>query len=124
MGRISHSACQFHELVLTRDNKGGLGRDAEGYLLCLDDWTPSIAATLAQDHQLTLTPQHWELIELIREFYRLYGLSPAMRPLLKFASQQLGADKATSIYFLRLFPGSPAKLLAKVAGLPRPENCL
>ncbi|MCZ6459336.1 MAG: TusE/DsrC/DsvC family sulfur relay protein, partial [Gammaproteobacteria bacterium] len=37
---------------------------------------------------------------------------------------QLGAEKGTSIYLLKLFPGSPAKLLAKIAGLPRPTNCL
>jgi tRNA 2-thiouridine synthesizing protein E len=47
-----------------------------------------------------------------------------MRPLSKYIKQELGADKAGSIYLLTLFPGSPAKLAAKIAGLPRPENCL
>jgi tRNA 2-thiouridine synthesizing protein E len=47
-----------------------------------------------------------------------------MRPLVKQVREQLGEDKANSIYLMQLFPGSPAKLLAKIAGLPRPTNCL
>ena len=52
------------------------------------------------------------------------GLSPAMRPLAKYIKLHLGAEKANSIYLMQLFPQSPAKYLAKIAGLPRPENCL
>ena len=47
-----------------------------------------------------------------------------MRPLVKATAMQLGKDKGNSIHIMRLFPGSPAKLLAKVAGLPKPDNCL
>jgi tRNA 2-thiouridine synthesizing protein E len=35
----------------------------------------------------------------------------------------LGPDKGRSVYLLTLFPGNPALLGAKIAGLPRPENC-
>ena len=34
------------------------------------------------------------------------------------------ADKGNSIYLHKLFPGNPAKLAAKIAGLPRPTNCI
>ena len=47
-----------------------------------------------------------------------------MRPLVKYVSQTLGSDKGSSIYLLQLFPGSPAKVASKIAGLPRPEHCL
>jgi tRNA 2-thiouridine synthesizing protein E len=47
-----------------------------------------------------------------------------MRPLVKYIGQRLGKEKGNSIYLLQLFPGSPAKLASKIAGLPRPENCL
>ena len=47
-----------------------------------------------------------------------------MRPLVKYVGQQLGKDKGTSMYLLGLFPGSPAKLGSKLAGLPKPDNCL
>jgi len=42
----------------------------------------------------------------------------------KFCRLKLGADKGRSIYLMSLFPGSPAKLGSKIAGLPKPDNCL
>lgn len=96
----------------------------DGFLANLDDWNPEVAAWLAQSEGIELTAAHWEIIDCLRRFYDEFQLAPAMRPLSKYIRQQLGADKAGSIYLLTLFPGSPAKLAAKVAGLPRPENCL
>lgn len=98
--------------------------DEEGYLKNLNDWNESVAVHIATDEGLSLTPEHWELIHLIREFYATYQLSPAMRPLIKAVKLKFGADKGKSIYLMKLFPGSPAKLLAKIAGLPKPDNCL
>lgn len=98
--------------------------DDEGYLRSLQDWNPSVAEQIAQQEGIELTPAHWELIEVIREFYQLFEHSPAMRPLVKAVTLKLGSDKGKSIYLMKLFPGSPAKLLAKIAGLPKPDNCL
>ena len=44
-----------------------------------------------------------------------------MRPLCKYAATHLGPDKGRSVYLLQLFPNSPAKRLAKIAGLPKPK---
>lgn len=101
-----------------------LALDKDGYLRHLDDWSPAVAESLAAAENITLTDAHWELIHLIRQFHQGYDLSPAMRPLVKYVRQELGPDKGNSIYLLQLFPESPAKRLAKIAGLPRPENCL
>ncbi|RDH44208.1 TusE/DsrC/DsvC family sulfur relay protein [Zooshikella ganghwensis] len=98
--------------------------DKEGYLVDLQDWNPEVAAALAAKEGLELTEKHWQLIECIRNFYQQFQLSPAMRPLVKYIGQQLGKEKGNSIYLMRLFPESPAKLMAKIAGLPRPDNCL
>ncbi len=98
--------------------------DEEGYLRNLEDWTPEVADQLAQAEGISLTAEHWELIEVIREFYTNFEHSPAMRPLVKAVKMKLGEDKGKSIYLMKLFPGSPAKLLAKIAGLPKPDNCL
>ncbi|MFW1676389.1 TusE/DsrC/DsvC family sulfur relay protein [Pontibacter sp. JAM-7] len=108
---------------MTSDHKP-LQLDEEGYLYNLEDWTPFIAEQLAASEGLTLTEAHWELIDLIRDFYHTYEHSPAMRPLVKAVGIKLGADKAKSIYLMQLFPGSPAKRLARIAGLPKPANCL
>lgn len=98
--------------------------DADGFLIDHTMWNEQIAEQLALNEGLALSPEHWQLIHLIRQFYTEFGLSPAMRPLAKYIKLHLGADKASSIYLMQLFPQSPAKFLAKIAGLPRPENCL
>ncbi|MEL0638138.1 TusE/DsrC/DsvC family sulfur relay protein [Marinomonas sp. TI.3.20] len=101
-----------------------IGVDEEGYLLNLADWTPELANTLAAQESLILTEMHWEIIFLLRDFYQKFEVSPAMRPLVKAVSKELGAEKGRSIYLMKLFPGSPPKLAAKIAGLPKPANCI
>ena len=98
--------------------------DKEGFLLQLDKWTPEVAQQIAEEEGIALTDAHWEVLRLLRDYYREYDASPAMRPLVKYCALKLGADKGKSIYLLSLFPGSPAKIGSKIAGLPKPENCL
>ncbi len=98
--------------------------DKEGFLLNLADWTPGLAEELAANEGIELTAAHWEVIELLRGYYSEFDSSPAMRALVKYCRQQLGPEKGRSIYLMSLFPGSPAKLGSKIAGLPKPDNCL
>lgn len=98
--------------------------DKEGYLVHWDKWSPAVAEALAEQEQIVLTPEHWEIINLLRDFYHRYELAPAMRPLVKQVALTLGQDKGRSIYLMQLFPPSPAKIASKIAGLPRPTNCL
>lgn len=98
--------------------------DKEGFLRHLGDWTPAVAEQIAAAENIGLTDAHWEVIELLRRYYQEFDSSPAMRPLVKYCARELGADKGSSIYLLMLFPGSPAKLGSKIAGLPKPDNCL
>jgi tRNA 2-thiouridine synthesizing protein E len=98
--------------------------DKEGFLRRLSDWQPEVAEQIAAAENLELTPAHWEVLELLREYYREYDASPAMRPLVKYCALKLGPEKGRSIYLMSLFPGSPAKLGSKIAGLPKPDNCL
>jgi tRNA 2-thiouridine synthesizing protein E len=96
----------------------------EGFLVHVDDWNEDIARDLAAGESITLTEDHWEILQLLRDYYRAYDSSPAMRALVKYVRLRLGDDKGRSIYLLRLFPGSPAKIGSKIAGLPKPANCL
>lgn len=98
--------------------------DAEGYLRDPGAWTDAIANEIAARDCITLTPAHWEILHAIRRFYAQYELSPATRPLMKYLAQELGPEKATSIYVMQLFPGTPAKTIARIAGLPKPANCI
>lgn len=101
-----------------------IAADAEGYLQHLNDWTPEVAEAIANYEAIALTEAHWEVIEQLRAFYQTYQLAPAMRPLVAYLAAHLGKEKGRSIYLLQLFPGSPAKIACKIAGLPRPVNCL
>lgn len=98
--------------------------DKEGFLRKLSDWEPAVAEQVASAEGLLLTPAHWEIVQLLREYYQEFDASPAMRPLVKYCRIKLGPDKGKSIYLMSLFPGSPAKLGSKIAGLPKPDNCL
>lgn len=98
--------------------------DKDGYLLDLADWSAEVARALAAREEIDLSPEHWEILELLRGFYQEFQLSPATRPLIKYTALKLGQDKGNSLHLNRLFKGTPAKLAAKLAGLPKPTNCL
>jgi len=98
--------------------------DKEGYLVELADWDEDVASSLASMEEITLSPAHWEVINLLRIFYNRHQMSPANRALVSLVKRDLGADKGKSIYLMKLFRGSPAKTASKISGLPKPENCL
>jgi tRNA 2-thiouridine synthesizing protein E len=108
---------------LTIDGKI-LELDEYGFLIDRESWSPTVAEALAKKHNIQLTTAHWEIIHLLQQFRRDYQLSPAMRPLVNFVKRELGADKGNSMYLLKLFPGSPAKIASLIAGIPKPDNCL
>ncbi|HSH57362.1 MAG TPA: TusE/DsrC/DsvC family sulfur relay protein [Halomonas sp.] len=98
--------------------------DPEGYLINMEEWSPAIAEQLAREEGIELTAAHWEIIDVLRDFYARFEQAPAMRPLVKAVGLALGPEKGRSIYLMTLFPGSPAKVGARLAGLPKPANCL
>ena len=98
--------------------------DKDGYLADREDWSAEVATALAAAEDIELSPEHWEILELLRRFYAEFQLSPATRPLIKYTALKLGPDKGNSLHLNRLFKGTPAKLAAKLAGLPKPTNCL
>ncbi|WP_280545805.1 MULTISPECIES: TusE/DsrC/DsvC family sulfur relay protein [unclassified Halomonas] len=100
------------------------GLDPEGYLVDMNDWSPEVAEALAQEEGIELTPEQWEILQVLRDFYARYEMAPAMRPLVKAVGRALGPEKGRSIHLMRLFPGSPAKVAARLAGLPKPTHCL
>lgn len=98
--------------------------DQDGFLQELADWDEQVAGALARQEGIELTAEHWEILRLLREFYAEFQLSPATRPLIKYTALKLGPDKGNSLHLNRLFQGKPAKLGAKLAGLPKPSNCI
>lgn len=93
-------------------------------MLTPTDWTADIANDLAINEGITLTEAHWDVLHSIRRFYDTYETSPSMRLLCRWIKTDLDPEKGNSLYLLSLFPDSPAKITSKVAGLPKPDNCL
>jgi tRNA 2-thiouridine synthesizing protein E len=100
--------------------------DKDGYLKQLSDWDRDVATALAAQAGIVLGEAHWAVIDVLRGFYAEHRVSPATRVLVKAVGRALGADKGSSACLMQLFPAqqSPALVIAKIAGLPRPTNCL
>ena len=97
--------------------------DQDACLCNLDDWSEPVAHALAAREAIELTDAHWEIFYLLQQFYTQFQLSPANRALVKYVALHLGKDKGNSLYLNGLFKGMPAKLAARLAGLPKPANC-
>ena len=98
--------------------------DEEGYLVNLSDWNEDVAKFLAQEEKVDLTPNHWEVINFLREYYNEYQIAPAIRVLTKAIGKKLGPEKGNNKYLYELFPYGPAKQACKIAGLPKPTGCV
>ncbi len=97
---------------------------SEQHLAKLPAWSETLARQLAAEESLELTEKHIEILHVARNFYNAYGFSPSMRPLLKQIASELDISKGRSIYLMQLFPPSPAMVTARLAGLPKPKNCI
>ena len=93
-------------------------RDAEGFLVDPAQWTREIGVELARESGIPeLTPRHWQVVEFMRERYLTTGMAPSIR--------SLGKESGVAIKELyQLFPKGPAKLAAKIGGIPKPRGCI
>ncbi len=91
--------------------------DAEGYLQNPADWTPELAEAIAAREGIQLTDKHWQVIRFCREKAAETGKSPTLRQI------SLGTGIPIKELF-QLFPKGPAKRVAKIAGLKKPEGCV
>ena len=91
--------------------------DDEGFLQQPDQWDRGVAEAMAADLEMTLTDRHWLVIDYMRNTYLETGQAPTIRSL----GKQSGVP-VKELY--RLFPKGPAKLAAKLAGIPKPHGCI
>ncbi|WP_318377555.1 sulfurtransferase TusE [Enterobacter sp.] len=98
--------------------------DSEGYLKDTTVWSEALAERIAEKERIALTPEHWEVVRFVREFYLEFNTSPAIRMLVKAMANKFGEEKGNSRYLYRLFPKGPAKQATKIAGLPKPVKCI
>lgn len=90
----------------------------EGFMTDPGEWNQEIAVAIATDEGIAeLTPNHWKVIDYCREVGLDSGSAPTLRNITK------GAGVPTKQLF-GLFPKGPAKKVAKISGLGKPEGCV
>lgn len=90
----------------------------EGFLVNPADWTKDMAVELAKEEGIeTLTEAHWKVIEFCRQSASTTGKAPTLRTITN------NAGVSTKELFT-LFPKGPAKKVARIAGLGKPEGCV
>ena len=83
--------------------------DAEGFLTKPEQWSEALAERIAAENGIP------ELTE--RHCYLATGNAPSIR--------SLGKESGVPIKELyQLFPKGPAKLAAKIGGIPKPRGCI
>ncbi|VFS19839.1 TusE/DsrC/DsvC family sulfur relay protein [Enterobacter cancerogenus] len=71
--------------------------DNDGYLKESGQWSEALAEVIAEKEGITLSPEHWEVVRFVREFYLEFNTSPAIRMLVKAMANTFGEEKATAV---------------------------
>jgi TusE/DsrC/DsvC family sulfur relay protein len=92
--------------------------DVEGFMTEPEQWNEQIAQAIAAENGVPeLTDRHWLVVKFIRERFLATGTAPSIRA--------LGKESGVPINELYgLFPKGPAKLAAKIGGIPKPKGCI
>jgi TusE/DsrC/DsvC family sulfur relay protein len=91
--------------------------DAEGFLVDPQDWNEEIGEEIGRDAGIELTPRHWQVVHFMRDRYLATGAAPSIR--------SLGKESGVPVKELyALFPKGPAKLAARIGGIPKPKGCI
>ena len=92
--------------------------DAEGFLTDPMQWDEKVAEQIALDAGIPeLTDRHWLVVRFMRERYLQTGNAPSIRA--------LGKESGVPVRELyQLFPKGPAKLAARIGGIPKPKGCI
>lgn len=98
--------------------------DEEGYLKDIGQWNEQLADAIAASENIEMTPEHWDVVNFLREYYEEYQIAPAIRVLVKEMKKKFGPEKGDQKYLYELFPYGPAKQACKIAGLPKPTGCV
>jgi TusE/DsrC/DsvC family sulfur relay protein len=90
----------------------------EGFFVHPETWTEEMVPELVRREGIDpLTDKHWQVIRFMRSQYLEKGTGPSVR--------LLGKTSGVSIKELyQLFPKGPAKVAARVAGIPKPRGCI
>jgi TusE/DsrC/DsvC family sulfur relay protein len=90
----------------------------EGFMTNPNEWTKEIGIEIAKDEGINeLTAKHWQVIEFCRKSASETGKAPTIRAI-------TNSDGITTKELFTLFPKGPAKKVARISGLGKPEGCV
>lgn len=99
--------------------------DQDGHLCDHTIWTPAIAQQLANTIDVTINTEHLDILQQVRAFFIKFNHAPATRPLIKWLQQTLPEHDISNQKLQQLFnTGLVARNVNRLAGLPKPPNCL
>ena len=93
--------------------------DEYGYLIDPADWSAALSEQMAEDDGLSLTDDHWLLIDLLHRFYKEFQLAPELPILSRRLCKDQRDCRWTRKYIKKLFPEG-ARTACRYAGLPAP----
>ena len=83
------------------------------------DFSDEVPPVIAAAEKITLTDDHWTVINFMRDKYKEDGHTPNFRNMLaELEDLHPGTDWKKRLY--ELFPNQPARQSARVAGLTKP----
>jgi tRNA 2-thiouridine synthesizing protein E len=90
----------------------------EGFFVDPEQWNEEMVPELARQEGIDeVTDAHWQVIRFVRNEYLEKGTGPTVRV--------LGKTSGVSVKDLyQLFPKGPAKVAARIAGIPKPRGCI
>ena len=101
-----------------------LALDQDGHLVDYTVWNETVAQELANSLDVTLTAWHFEILQAVRQFYQQFGHSPATRPLIKYLMKTVSPEINNAVLQQQFNTGLVARHLSRLAGVPKPANCL
>lgn len=97
--------------------------DQEGYIQNMDEWSEGFALALAEQEELVLTDEHWDVIRFIRARYAENQVQAQVRDMIKHFREVWGAERGNNHHLHDLFPkGGPQKQGNRLAGIRRTKG--
>lgn len=110
---------------MTTIANANIALDQDGHLCDYTIWTPEIAQRLADTLGINLDAERLDILQQVRAFFIKFNHAPATRPLIKWLQQTLPEQDISNQQLQQLFnTGLVARHVNRLAGLPKPPNCL
>ena len=92
--------------------------DEDGFIMDFNLWSKNWVQHVKTEEGIDeLNEEHWQVINILQDYYKKNGIAPMVRVLSKVTGYKLK-------HIYELFPSGPGKGACKMAGLPKPTGCV